>query len=812
MKGQKNMDHEHQKKLKTLPIISMFVFLSAFLASTPDKSEIYMTPVYQSALASEAAGKPLPLSLQDAAREDRCFGAEVSSVSWAPDGKSIYFRWNLNPSADQDPRLDPWFRVDSSGKTVEKVADSASHLIPSADLSWSQKGKRAVWVRNGNLYFYDSSAKNPIRLIFDVERPVRSARILPDGLKVHFMVGEDLFLYEVEAGTVRQLTRKYTKPADKKTQAAEWLEKQQKELFERIRDAKKRREELEAFRRKTDAFPAQPIPVDKGVTLEDVSLSPDGRFVIFRLQKSGGEHVSTKYLDYATESGYAEVQEARPKVGEEQDSYRMGIVPYDPAIDPDEIKVTWVDYSKIDKNSAIIYGPYWSLEGDRALVQVVSLGHKDRWICKLDLKTGLTELITYDHDDAWLGGPPPVAGFLRPALLEWLPGGRFVFASERTGWSHLYLTEPDGTIRPLTQGEWEVRDAQLNRERTTWLITASREHPSDDHLYIMPAQGGELVRLTKKAGRHAGTFSPDGKRLAVIYSESIQLPDLFVQEAKPGSPEIRITVSGSDNYYRHSWVRPEVVSFPHQDGGLVWASLFKPEKPTSERAAIIHIHGGGYRQFSHRGWSVYGYASHIGLINYLVQQGYTVLDLDYRGSAGFGRNYRIDIYRSMGVKDVASAVAAVDYLVKGQDIDRTRVGLYGISYGGFLTLMSLFRAPGVFAAGVANASVTDWAHYNHLWTSRILNLTYEDPEAYQISSPINHASGLKDPLLILHGLIDENVQFQDAARLIQKLIELDKEFEVMVYPMERHGFRSESSRTDYCRRAVAFFERHLLRK
>ena len=108
--------------------------------------------------------------------------------------------------------------------------------------------------------------------------------------------------------------------------------------------------------------------------------------------------------------------------------------------------------------------------------------------------------------------------------------------------------------------------------------------------------------------------------------------------------------------------------------------------------------------------------------------------------------------------------------------------------------------------------MTDWAHYNHLWTSRILNLTYEDPEAYQISSPINHASGLKDPLLILHGLIDKNVQFQDAARLVQKLIELDKEFEVMVYPMERHGFRSESSRTDYCRRTVAFFERHLLPK
>lgn len=215
------MDYKLQKKLKILTFASLFVFFYSLLASAPEKSEIYKTPVYQSALASETAGKPLPLSLQDAAREDRWFGAEVSSVAWAPDGKSIYFRWNLNPSADQDPRLDPWFRVDSSGKTVEKIADSAVHLIPSADLSWSQKGTRAVWARDGNLYLYDSSEKNPIRLIFDVERPVRKARILPDGLKVHFMVGEDLYLYEVDEGTVRQLTRKHIKPADKKTLAAE---------------------------------------------------------------------------------------------------------------------------------------------------------------------------------------------------------------------------------------------------------------------------------------------------------------------------------------------------------------------------------------------------------------------------------------------------------------------------------------------------------------------------------------------------------------------------------------------------------------
>jgi dipeptidyl aminopeptidase/acylaminoacyl peptidase len=202
---------------------------------------------------------------------------------------------------------------------------------------------------------------------------------------------------------------------------------------------------------------------------------------------------------------------------------------------------------------------------------------------------------------------------------------------------------------------------------------------------------------------------------------------------------------------------------------------------------------------------------HLGAINYLVQQGYTVLDFDYRGSAGFGRDYRADIYRSMGAKDIDGAVTAVEYLVKHHGIDPSRVGIYGISYGGFATLMALFRYPGVFAAGIANASVTDWAHYNHRWTSRVLNLPYEDGEAYKRSGPIYYAEGLADPLLIVHGLIDDNVHFQDAARLIQKLIELEKDFDVMIYPAERHTITTEASRYDYMKRLTEFFERNLLR-
>ncbi|MFQ5569400.1 MAG: prolyl oligopeptidase family serine peptidase [Rhodothermales bacterium] len=763
-------------------------------------------PLRQSNLTPETVESVQPLALRDAARDAYWLGVGVQDARWAPDGRFLYFRWPTDATPAADPAIAPWYRVDRAGQRVEQMPDDEVHRIPAQELRWDRAGARAVWVSGDALYLYDDGVTRPVYI---ANEPVRRVQMQPDGRTVQFMIGEDLYRYDVEAGIMRQCTSKHIKAPGRKTEAATWLEQQQLDLFERQRNTQERREGREAYQRHIDRFAAQPIPVEPGVTLDDVQLSPDGQYVTFTWHKSNAGRKPTQYLDYATASGYAQARNARPKVGEPQDTYGMGIVRFDPTVAPDEIEVIRVTYPEQDSLPAIFYGPTWSLEGNRAVVQIISQGHKDQWISRLDLETGHTAPIIHDHDDAWLGGPPPLAGYRRPVLLEWLPGGRFVFASERTGWSHLYLAEPDSTIRPLTEGAWEVRGAQLSRDRTRWLLTTSREHPSDDHLYLMPAAGGDLVRLTEKPGRHAGYLSPDGERLAVVYSESIQLPDLFLRDAASATSEIRITVSGTDQYYRHAWVRPEVVSFPHPDGGKVWAALFTPEQPNG--AGVLHIHGGGYRQFSHRGWSVYGYPNHLGLINYLVQQGYTVLDLDYRGSAGFGRDYRTDIYRSMGVKDVESAVAGAEYLAREHGVDPSRVGIYGLSYGGFMTLMSLFRYPGVFAAGVANAAVSDWAHYNHLWTSRILNQPYDDPEAYDVSSPINHAEGLDDALLIVHGLIDNNVHFQDAARVVQRLIELEKEFEVMYYPMERHTIQSESSRYDYVRRVVAFFETHLLR-
>ena len=199
--------------------------------------------------------------------------------------------------------------------------------------------------------------------------------------------------------------------------------------------------------------------------------------------------------------------------------------------------------------------------------------------------------------------------------------------------------------------------------------------------------------------------------------------------------------------------------------------------------------------------------------NLLADKGYTVLDMDYRASAGLGRDWRTAIYRFMGGKDLDDQVDGAGWLVKNHGIDPKRIGLYGGSYGGFITLMALFTTPDVFAAGAALRPVTDWAHYNHGYTSNILNIPQEDTIAYRRSSPIYHAEGLKGALLICHGMIDVNVHFQDAVRLAQRLIELKKEnWELSAYPLEDHGFVEPTSWMDEYKRILKLFDTHLTGK
>jgi dipeptidyl aminopeptidase/acylaminoacyl peptidase len=311
-------------------------------------------------------------------------------------------------------------------------------------------------------------------------------------------------------------------------------------------------------------------------------------------------------------------------------------------------------------------------------------------------------------------------------------------------------------------------------------------------------------------GSNDVTISPDEKSLAIIYSYSNKPPELYVMPFTAGAPAKQITTTPTEEWRNFKWIDPKVITYKARDGADVYARLFTPEmigaKRDPKRPAVIFVHGAGYLQNAHKYWSTSYYREYM-FHNLLAARGYVVLDPDYRASSGYGRDWRTAIYRYMGGKDLEDVVDGAKFLVASEKVDAKRIGVYGGSYGGFITLMAMFTTPDVFAAGAALRPVADWAHYNHGYTAQILNAPQNDPEAYKRSSPIFFAEGLKGHLLICHGMVDTNVFFQDSVRLVQRLIELRKEnWEVAPYPVENHSFTEETSWADEYKRILKLFE------
>jgi dipeptidyl aminopeptidase/acylaminoacyl peptidase len=448
-------------------------------------------------------------------------------------------------------------------------------------------------------------------------------------------------------------------------------------------------------------------------------------------------------------------------------------------------------------------GLQWSDDGEQAVALARAADNKDRWVMRLDPATGKASVLQRLHDEAWVDGPG--AG-----TLGWMADSKRVyFQSERDGCAHLYTVSIDGGEPvQLTSGAFEISEIRLSEDKTKFYFTSNEVHPGERHLYAMPVSGGARTRLTTLPGHNQAFISPDESMLALIRSYSNKPPELYLQPNRAGAEARQVTTSPIEEFFTYNWMDPPLITFKARDGASVYARLYKPAKFPRGGPAVLFVHGAGYLQNAHKGWSSYfrEYMFH----HLLTERGYVVMDVDYRGSAGYGRDWRTGIYRHMGGKDLSDHVDAARYLVAEHGVDAKRIGIYGGSYGGFITLMAMFTEPDTFAAGAALRPVTDWAHYNHGYTSNILNVPQADTEAYKRSSPIYFAQGLKGALLVCHGMVDTNVHFQDTVRLVERLIELRKEnWELAVYPVEDHGFERASSWADEYKRILKLFETNL---
>ncbi|MEM7356700.1 MAG: alpha/beta fold hydrolase, partial [Acidobacteriota bacterium] len=447
----------------------------------------------------------------------------------------------------------------------------------------------------------------------------------------------------------------------------------------------------------------------------------------------------------------------------------------------------------------------WSPDGTQLAVQAHSNDNKDRWIALVDFANQTLQPVHRLSHEAWINWYFNEFGWLADSR-------RLYFLSEESGYSQLYLYSlDDGSTRRLTDGDYVVSEVVLGPDEKYFYYSANPEHPGIYETYRVAIDSGRIEQLTDLGGQNSTQLSIDGSSLLITHSERLRPNDLFVQPARPGAEARRLTDHVSERFRALPWVEPEIVAVPssHHDRPI-YARYYpaQTERPDGTRPAVVFVHGAGYLQNAHQGWSVY--FREFFFHSFLAYRGYAVLDMDYRASAGYGAAWRTAIYRQMGAPELEDLADGVDWLVSTHGVDRQRIGVYGGSYGGFLTMMALFERPDLFACGAALRPVTDWAHYNHAYTSNILNTPEVDPEAYRRSSPIELADGLEKPLLICAPMQDDNVFFQDTVRLAQRLIELEKEdWEVAIFPVEPHGFRQPSSWLNEYRRIFKLFETYI---
>jgi len=745
--------------------------------------------------AITAQGKFL-LTIDNIMRGPELYGYPPQEVRWSGDNQRIYFQWK-QASDPIDKPLETWMVARDGGYPRKLSEDDAKSAPPASGVATRDR-MRMVYVRDGDVFLYDFSIDKSRQLTKTID--IESApHFTQDEKRIAFTRGGNLYVLDLSGGSIEQMTDVKPAPLIPEIKlvpdsSQEFLKKQERELLAAVRDRVRLKDAEEAKKKRDN--PRKPFDLAERQSVKHLELCPSEKCVVALIEEGPKGDKPDNIPNYVTESAYTEEIKGRTNVGDPQERTRVAI------LDTTTGEVQWADPGLGDRQVSIDL-PVFNEQGTRAVIVVRSVDNKDRWIQLLDTTSAKTTTLFHEHNDAWLDGP----GY---ETVGWLKNGDEVyFESEQDGWDHLYkVSALGGDPRQLTSGQFEVSDAELSRDGSKFYLTTSESGAPERHFYSMSVNGGPRTRITTEPGGHRVVLSHDEKYLADVYSYTNRPPELYTSENTSGTKEIKRTDSPSKDFWEFSWLDVPIVQVPARDGAMIPARVFRPANYQPGGPAVIFVHGAGYLQNVHKYWSP-NYPREYLFHHFLMAHGYMVLDMDYRASSGYGRDWRTAIYRHMGGKDLEDNLDGAKWLVE-QGADPKRIGIYGGSYGGFITLMAMFTSPDTFAAGAALRPVTDWAHYNHGYTSNILNTPQADAEAFRQSSPIYFAEGLKGALLICHGMVDTNVFFQDTVRLVQRLIELRKEnWSVAMYPVENHGFVRPESWADEYKRIFKLFEDNL---
>lgn len=778
------------------------------------------------------------ITLEQIMSDPDWFARSPESWYWGVDSKHIFYQQKQlgNPIRDL-------YTVGLLDNTTTRV--SLSELHGAADKNGVLNAERThkVYIFNGDV-FVKALANNEVKQLTFTSKQEKMPLFLLNG-DIAYQIDSAFYRHSLTTGQVKELANIVMADDPEASISGEsYLAKEQHKLIEYIalqqrnsdlKDARKQRLATENnFVNNVTYF------FGKENQLVHASLSPAGDRILVSITDKKSPRDKTDIMpNYITKDGTIAAEEVRARVANNrqynEELYVINLVDgsqtklaYENLPDFDKDVLAKVKSENFAREGKRYYSQtstrnihvlnmdtpiQWSDNGQNLAIMLEAWDNKTRWLTTVDFDKNILVTQHKLEDEAWINWSFNEFGWLSVNNNDGL-----YYLSEESGYSHLYYKGLTDKPIQLTSGKFEVSDVTLSLNKQSFFFKANKKHPGIYEVYQV-GLNKNLVALTNLGGQNNYSVSPDESKLLIEHSTVTMPPELYVidlADTENNAIEMqqaqKITDTVTPEFLAMPWSSPTVVAIPSsKQREPIYSKVYLPKDydVTAEKnRAVMFSHGAGYLQNSHMGWS--GYFREYMFHSMLVQQGYVVIDMDYRASAGYGRDWRTAIYRHMGKPEVEDMRDGVEWLVANANVDEKRVGTYGGSYGGFLTLMSMFTDPDLFASGSALRLVSDWAYYNHGYTSNILNTPEDDAIAYERSSPIYFAEGLSKPLLINAPMVDDNVFFEDTVRLVQRLIELEKQdFETAIYPVEPHGFVQPSSWLNEYRRIYKLFENTL---
>jgi dipeptidyl-peptidase-4 len=709
-------------------------------------------------LAASLFAQKKPVTI-DAVMEQHREAGSPTPV-WAPDGKHFAY------TEGEEVRIyDIAAKSDKTLLSLEALKEAAvpspepvrfdwqNRRVGEDSLEWLPSGKQMLLSVKGDLFLL-TLATGAWQQLTATAEPERDPKLSPDGARVAFRRGHDLYSLEIANKQVTRLTEDGA--ATLLNGELDWV---------------------------------YPEELNIGTAYW---WAPDSKRIAY-MQFDIGREFTYPQVSLGGTRAVAEPQRY-PQAGTPNAEVRVGVVPANGGV------TRWMDAG--DTRGSLIAGVHWTPDSTRVAIERMNRVQDRLDLLLADTISGSARTILSEGDPYWIN---------HNDLFRFLSDGQFLWGSERDGHCHLYLYSLEGKQRKrITEGEWEVTEVAGVDEAAGKIYYVSTEtSPLERQLYSIQINGKDRARISQGEGTHQISMGPTAEYYVDEYSSiarprRVTLNSIGVNSSSGGNEMGVFREASHDVTDNYALVQTELVNFKTHDGATLYGRVIKPAnfKAGEKYPVVVMVYGGPDVQSVRNEWAGADWAQ------VLAARGFVVWEVDNRGTSGRGHAFETPLYRRFGKIELADQLEGLHYLESLGFVDPGRVGIYGWSYGGFLTMYSLLNAPDVFRAGIAGAPVANWRNYDTIYTERYLGLPSENAEGYRASSPVESVSKLNAKLLILHNVEDDNVLFQNTLQLVQALEQAGKLFDMVIYPQKAHGVTGRYQR-QLLEKSTDFFEKNL---